>query len=53
MTVARHLLAHAGGFGWDEALFMALPVVVLLFLARQAKKQAEDAETTDTPTDEG
>ena len=40
---AAVLLAHAGGFGWDEALFVAIPVVVLLILGRQARKKAEAA----------
>ena len=56
MNAAR-LLAHAGGFGWDEALFLLLPVVVLLVLARQAKRKAaeddEPAESTDHPSSEG
>lgn len=37
------LLAHAGGLGWDEALFVLLPVVVLLVLARQARKNLDEA----------
>jgi hypothetical protein len=41
------LLAHAGGFSWDEALFLVLPVIVLLILTRQARKKAEEAESPD------
>ncbi|HVM09453.1 MAG TPA: hypothetical protein VM345_13380 [Acidimicrobiales bacterium] len=41
------LLAHSGGFSWDEALFLVLPVIVLLILTRQARKKAEEAEPTD------
>jgi ABC-type Fe3+-siderophore transport system permease subunit len=47
MTTAG-LLAHAGGIGWDEALFMALPVVILLLLARQARKKIDEAEDDDS-----
>jgi len=38
------LLAHAGGFSWDEALFLLVPVIVLAILARQAKKKAAELE---------
>ena len=39
------VLAHTGGFGWDEALFLVVPVVVLLLLSRQARKKAEEQGT--------
>jgi hypothetical protein len=54
VNIAR-LLAHSGGFGWDEALFLLLPVVVLVLLGRQAKRKAaeEDAEDVDGATAEG
>lgn len=46
------LVAHAGGFGWDEALFVLLPVVVLLVLARQARKNVDETETGTEPLSE-
>ena len=48
MAVAVPVLAHAGGLGWDEALFMALPVVILLLLARQARKKIDETEDDDS-----
>lgn len=51
------LLAHSGGFSWDEAVFVLLPVVVLLVLARQARKRVDetedDVESTERPSSEG
>ena len=32
MTRITSLIAHGGGFSWDEALVFALPVVVLVVL---------------------
>lgn len=43
MTIGSALLlAHSGGFSWDEALFVALPVLVLALLARKAKRVAAE-----------
>ena len=47
MADVAPLLAHAGGLGWDEALFMALPVVILLLLARQARKKVDETDDDD------
>ncbi|HEX7167861.1 MAG TPA: hypothetical protein VF230_12845 [Acidimicrobiales bacterium] len=44
---ASGLLAHAGGFGWDELVFLILPVVVLVVLARQARRGVPDEEHED------
>jgi hypothetical protein len=43
------LLAHQGG--WDEALFVAVPVVVFATLLYVAKRRvdAEEAEQRDKP----
>ena len=40
------LVGHAGGFGWDELLIFALPVVVLgvLQLAGRRKKDRPDPD---------
>ena len=35
------LVAHAGGLGWDELVFLAIPVVVLALLGWQARKKAD------------
>ena len=48
------VLAHSGGFSWDEAAFVLLPVLVLLVLSRQARKRAaaqaeEEAGKTPGP----
>ncbi|HEX4980005.1 MAG TPA: hypothetical protein VFV35_08065 [Acidimicrobiales bacterium] len=32
------LLAHESGFSWDELVFVAVPIVILLLLARQARR---------------
>ncbi len=40
-------LAHSGGFGWDEAAFFTLPLVILVILQlvsrRRARREAESA----------
>ena len=41
------LLAHAGGLGWDELVFLAVPVVVLALLGWQARKKADADGTAD------
>ena len=49
------LLAHTGGFSWDEALFLLVPVIVLVVLARQARKKAAELEepSDDPPRADG
>lgn len=39
-------LAHQGG--WDEILFVLVPLVLFAFLLRRAQKRAEQ-ETADAP----
>ena len=44
------MVAHAGGFGWDEALIFALPVAilgVLQVLARRKAAKEAGAEADD------
>ena len=36
------VVAHSGGLGWDELLFLAVPVLVLALLGWQARKKADD-----------
>ena len=44
MTVDMGLLvAHAGGFGWDEALIFVVPVVILGVLQLLARRKAGEA----------
>ena len=45
------IVAHAGGFGWDELVFLALPVLIILLLGRQARKKAEASERAERPTE--
>ena len=33
------MLAHTGGFSWDEGLFVAVPLVVLALLALAAARR--------------
>ena len=56
MTAVLDVVAHAGGFGWDEALVFALPVVILVVLQVVGRrKAARDAVPTeqDGEEDEG
>ena len=46
------LLAHAGGFGWDEILLIALPVAVLAVLQILAKRKT-NAEKRAEDVDDG
>ena len=45
------LVAHAGGFGWDEALIFLVPVVILgvlqLLGRRKAREAGEDGDEGD------
>ncbi len=49
------ILAHQGG--WDEALYVAVPIIVFAFLLRVAKKradqeaEAESKNETNSPLD--
>lgn len=44
------LLAHAGGFSWDETLFLLLPIVVFgLLLAAAKRKGATEADEDENP----
>ena len=52
MTADMGLVAHAGGFGWDEALIFAVPVVILAVLQLLARRKAQDADGADE-ADEG
>lgn len=48
--VAFTLLAHSGGFSWDEMLFLLAPVLIfgaLLAAAKRKAAQAEEGETSD------
>ena len=50
------VIAHQGGTGWDELLFVALPValfsVLLLVADRHASKQQdEDVDSAQTDTE--
>lgn len=38
-VVANHVIAHQGG--WDEAIYVAIPIVVFATLLRVAKKRAQ------------
>jgi hypothetical protein len=38
-------VAHAGGFGWDEAIVLALPIVVLVLLQLAARRRRTEAES--------
>jgi hypothetical protein len=42
------LVAHTGGFGWDEALIFAIPVAILgvlqLLARRKARVDGEDGD---------
>lgn len=44
------IVAHAGGFGWDEALVFALPVVVLVVLQVLGRPKANQATDTAPPS---
>lgn len=51
------LVAHAGGFGWDEAVVFALPVIVLVVLQivgrrKAARHAVEGQDGADAPTAE-
>ena len=39
----RLLVAHGGGFGWDEALIFVVPVVILGVLQLLARRKAREA----------
>ena len=41
------LVAHAGGFGWDEALIFALPVAILGVLQVLARRKAAQEAKSD------
>jgi len=43
------VLAHQGG--WDEAAFVAAPLILFAGLLVVAKRRAEDLEGNDTTTD--
>jgi hypothetical protein len=43
------VLAHQGG--WDEALFVAVPLVIFFLLLRVAKRRAEEESRADRPVD--
>jgi hypothetical protein len=43
------LFAHQGG--WDEALFVAVPLVIFGFLLSRAKRRAEQETADEHPPD--
>ena len=45
------LLAHSGGFSWDEMLFLLAPIVIFAVLMVAAKRKAA-AEESDAEGDE-
>lgn len=49
------LVAHTGGFGWDEALVFVLPVVVLIAARRAGRRKAAREQQDGDPAegDEG
>ena len=53
MSATTQVLAHAGGFSWDEALLVMAPIVViggLLWLAnRRAARLGEQGDQVDAP----
>ena len=47
------IVAHAGGFGWDEALIFALPVAILAVLQVLARRKAAQEAADDAGSEEG
>lgn len=46
-------LAHSGGFGWDEAAFFSLPLVILVILQLLSRRRTRrDAESASAEVDE-
>jgi hypothetical protein len=43
------LFAHQGG--WDEALFVVVPLLIFAFLLSRAKRRAERETVEDSPPD--
>lgn len=46
-AVPAAVLAHASGFSWDEALFVLIPVVVLVALVALATRRVRSHATGD------
>jgi hypothetical protein len=46
------LVAHAGGTGWDELIFLALPVVVLVVLQMVGRRRRSEQDEAPTGQDE-
>ena len=47
------LVAHSGGFSWDEALLFASPVVVLIVLQIIGRRRARGEDATEQDDADG